>query len=131
MKKIRNIFILGLVAFALVSCTKKDATKDVDLSIAKLEQFNKTFDELYEDGVIATDTVEGKKQSEYDELKKLASEYYESINQINTAIKEEKEDGKDEYSAAYKKALEEKNEKILELTAKFEENLAKISKPAL
>lgn len=126
MKKLAHIFIIVFLSLAIVSCSKKDATKDVDLSVSKLTQFNKTFDELYEDGVISTDTIKGEEQSEYDKLKKLASEYYESINKINSTIKEEEEDGKSEYSEAYKKALEDKNEEILKQTQLFEENISKM-----
>ncbi|HBS86208.1 MAG: hypothetical protein A2W91_09445 [Bacteroidetes bacterium GWF2_38_335] len=122
MKKITKILLAGVLCLFLASCSKKDAVKDLDFSLKKLEVFNEKFDELFKDGVISTE-AKGDEKSEYDQLKTLAGEYYESINKINTALKE----GDEDYVAAHKKALEEKQADIDKLTAKFMENLEKMA----
>ncbi len=131
MKKIISILSLVAITFMFVSCDKVEADKDVEKCILKLNQFNEKFAELYADNVISRDTVSGKELSEYDELEKIATEYYELMNKINSQIKDEKEKaekGKKTkgYEEAYNKALEDNKEEIEKSTTLFEQNIAKI-----
>ncbi|HXK81306.1 MAG TPA: hypothetical protein PLO05_04020 [Bacteroidales bacterium] len=128
----KTLYLIGIITLALsiTSCNKVDADKDVDNSINKMKQFNELFDKLYEDGVISKE-AEGKEDSEFDQLKTLANDYYEIINSINNQIKEDKENvekGKksNNYEEAYKKALEDRKTDIEEVTKVFEANLNKI-----
>ena len=131
MKKILILSGIIALAFTFSSCKKEDANKDVDDCIKKLNYFNETFIDFNQDGVISRDTLETEKKSEYDKLKKIASEYYEMMNKINSQIEDEKErleKGKKikGYEKEYKKALIEKQSEIDKSTASFEENLGKI-----
>lgn len=131
MKKLLYISGIIIISISIMSCTKNDAVKDLDLCIAKLNQFNQKFAELNKDGVIAKDTVANAKESEFDQLKKIAGEYYDAINKINSNIKEEHEKvakGKKSagYEDAYKKAIETKKAEIDKATALFIENINKI-----
>jgi len=131
MKKIIGILCLVSLTLAFASCSKVEADKDVESSVAKLNQFNEKFAALYEDGVISTDTVAEKENSEYDELATLANEYYEIMNKINSQIEEEREKAEKGkkvkgYEEAYKKALEANKENIESATALFELNISKI-----
>lgn len=129
----KKILILGMIftAFVFTSCQKEDANKDVETAISQLKLFNKTFDEYYSDGVIAKDTLAAEENSEYDRLKKLASNYYEAINKINKNVQKEVEmlnKGKkiENYDERYKEALKTHQDEIDKHTAIFEENLSKI-----
>jgi predicted transcriptional regulator len=129
----KNIFVIGLIAlaFSFTACDKEDAAKDVDYCIKKLNQFNTEFAEMYEDGLISKDTIEGEENSEYDQIKKLASQYYELVNKINSNIEEEKElaeKGKktEGYEEAYNQTLKEREEDITKAVELFEENLKKL-----
>lgn len=124
-----------LIPFALIilfsSCKKDDASKDVETAIAKINYFNETFAILYEDGVISTEAPNKDEKSEYDQLKKIAAEYYDMMNKINSNIEEEKEKLKkgkkiDNYEATYLSIVKEKNEEISKATQLFEENLSKM-----
>lgn len=130
MKKTLLYIPLVLVMILFASCKKEDAAKDVENAINKLIVFNNTFDELYADGVISKEAPNEDEDSEYDKLKQIASQYYETMNKINRTVEEEAEDLKDgevnEYEAEYKKVVEEKASEIEEATKKFEENLGKI-----
>jgi protein subunit release factor B len=128
----KALYMIGIFAFALTftSCNKVEADKDVDNSINKMKQFNELFDKLYEDGVISKEAKD-KEESEFDQLKAVANEYYEIINKINNNIKEDNENverGKksNNYEEAYKKALDERKDDIKEVTKIFEDNLNKI-----
>lgn len=132
MKKLINIFFLVVIAVAVISCGKKhDANKDVDSCIIKLKYFNNTFSEKYKDSIISRDTADNKGSSEYDDLKKIANEYYELMNSINSAISDEKKakaEGKkiSGYEKLYIQALEERKEEIDRETVLFMDNLSKI-----
>lgn len=130
MKKI--LYLIGVILFAgfLTSCDKEDAVKDLDNSIVKLKIFNKKFQDFYSDGVISR--IKDDKSSEFNQLKDLANEYYESMNKINSQIEtarlEKKEGAKEEgYEEAYKKALNERNSEIEALTSEFIENIQKLN----
>lgn len=132
MKKIVYFIIFVLGAITLVSCEKKDAQKDVEVCISKLDQFNAKFAELYTDNQISKDTLEGQKTSEYDVLKKMATEYYDVMNKINTSVEAEQTakaegDEIEGYEDAYKLALETNMSKIESSTKLFETNLLIIS----
>ncbi|MCP4178738.1 MAG: hypothetical protein GY756_13315, partial [bacterium] len=118
MKNIIKITLIVLISGILFSCKKPDAKKDVKDTIIKLKQFNNKFNELYTDGQISKDTIEGSDKSEYDELKKIASEYYDVMNRVNNAKNEEKEDNKDKYTKEYESLLEEKKSEIEENASK-------------
>jgi ribosomal protein S20 len=129
----KKILILGMIftAFVFTSCQKEDANKDVETAISQLKLFNQSFDEYYEDGVISKDTLAGDDNSEYDKLKKLASNYYETINNINKNVQKEVEmlnKGKkiENYDERYQEALKTHQDEIDKHTAIFEENLSKI-----
>lgn len=130
MKKILILCVLTL-AVGFASCNKEEPSKDVEVSIKKLNYFNQSFDEFMSDGVISRDTVAGEKSSEYDKVKKTATEYYELINKINGQIKDEHkriEKGKKihNYEEKYNKALEEKKSEIDAAVAGFEERILKL-----
>ena len=132
MKNILIISILAL-AFAFTSCDRDKADEDVDTAIVQLEQFNNKFVEYNKDGVISRDTLEGESKSEYDKLKKIASQYYETMNKINKNVKTEKEElieGKKThgYEEVYNEALKANEAKIEEQSKLFIENLEKIEK---
>lgn len=127
----KKFLILGLVAVAFVftSCNKENATEDVDKAIKKLEYYNETFADFYSDGVIDTVQVDKKTKSEAERLKKIATEYYEMINKINSNVKDEREDvekGKKSkgYEDAYKAALEAKAEEMNAAYELFAKNVA-------
>ena len=131
----KTLYLIGIIILALsiTSCNKVEADKDVDNSINKMKQFNELFDKLYEDGVISKE-AEDKEDSEFDQLKALANDYYEIINSINNQIKEDKENverGKksNNYEEAYKKALDDRKTDIEKVTKAFEANLNKIIEP--
>lgn len=126
MKNILVITLVVILSTSLFSCKKNDAKKDIDTGIVKLKQFNNKFNELYTDGQISRDTLEGKESSEYDELKQISAEYYEVVNKINGAIEKETKKKKDKYTKKYKELLEEKKGEIDDVTSKFNENLTKI-----
>lgn len=127
MKNILVITLIVILSTSLFSCKKGDAKKDLETSIVKLKQFNNKFDELYSDGQISKDTLEGAENSEYDELKKISSEYYDVMNKINGEVEKEKEKKKDKYTKEYEKLLKEKNNEIEEVTSEFNKNLLKIN----
>ncbi|HOY39145.1 MAG: hypothetical protein KBB11_02030 [Bacteroidales bacterium] len=132
MKKILYLSIAVVLTLSIASCKKYDVAKDVDMSILKLNQFNDKFAEFYKDEVISKDTLENEKSSEFDQLKKIAGEYYEIINKINSQIKEDQErvkNGKKSkgYEDDYKKALSEKNDAIEKSTGLFIENMNKLN----
>jgi hypothetical protein len=129
----KNIVIVAfvLLAISFTACKKQDANKDVESSVKSLELFNKKFADFYSDGVISRDTLEGEDKSEYDHVKKLATQYYESVNKINKNIKEEKEKAEkgkkiDNYEENYQKALEEYKDRIDKSSQEFMLNLEKI-----
>ena len=130
----KKILIFGMIAlaFGFASCSKEEPVKDVDACIKKLTYFNTSFEGFMEDGVISTDTITGEKSSEFDMVKKTATEYYELVNKINSQIEDEKErleKGKKihDYEVKYKEALEAKKAEIETAAAKFEENIAKMA----
>ena len=125
------IVVLVLMAVSFTACKKQDPNKDVEASVKSLELFNKKFVEFYSDGVISKDTLEGQDKSEYDQVKKLATQYYESVNKINKNIKEEKEKAEKgkkihNYEEKYQKALEEYKDRIDKGSQEFIMNLEKI-----
>lgn len=129
----KNILVLGLVMLTVLlsSCDKQKPSKDVENSINKLNYFNETFTEYYQDGVISKENTLGQRmdKSEYDNLKTIATEYYELINKINSNISEEAElaaEGKkiDNYEQNYQKELAAREADILAATKKFHANLA-------
>lgn len=129
----KTLYLIGIFALVLsfTACNKVEADKDVDNSINKMKQFNELFDKFYEDGVISKEAKDDKEESEFDQLKAVANEYYEIINKINNQIKEDKENverGKESnnYEEAYKKALDDRKADIEEATKAFEANLNKI-----
>ena len=110
MKKILILSLISL-AFVFTSCDRDKADEDVETAIKQLNLFNNTFEEMYADGVISKEAPNEKEKSEYDKLKKLASQYYETMNKINKNVKEEKDrvtEGKEShgYEEAYKEAIE-------------------------
>jgi len=132
MNKIRYFLAIAVLSLLTIACSKQNALEDVELSIAKLNQFNSTFENFYKDGVIeGINLKKGEKKdanSEYNQLKKLAEEYYELINRINSNIKEDKENvnkGKKSngYEEKYKKAIESKKDEIEKVTDLFITNL--------
>ena len=131
MKKIFLYIPIILALLLATSCKKKaDASKDVVNAVNKLNYFNKTFTDLYSDGEISKVEDEDK-NSEFKDLRTIASEYYEMMNKINTNIEDEKEDlakGKsiDDYEKKYKEALEANSEELNKATKLFEENLSKM-----
>ncbi|MEA1873484.1 MAG: hypothetical protein U9N51_03515 [Bacteroidota bacterium] len=125
----KKIMIYGFIALAFVfsSCSSEDANADVEKLITNLNYFNETFEELYEDGVISK---EGD-NSEYDQLREIANQYYEALNNMNKKIKKEHakaEEGKDidGYEEAFKAAKKEKQSKIEKATQTFMDNLKEI-----
>lgn len=129
----KKILILGMIftAFIFTSCQKEDANKDVKSAISQLNIFNKTFDEYNQDGVISKDTLAAEDDSEFDRLKELASQYYETINKINKNVQKEVEilkKGKkiENYDERYKDALKANQDEIDEQTSIFKENLSKV-----
>ncbi len=133
MKKI--FLLLPLVLIFLTSCDKKNAVKDVDDSLKKINAFNATFEKMYTDSIISTKSLtKDEADSEYEQLKKIANEYYKSINKINDNIaKEQKkveagDKKKAKYKEAYLKALSDKKAEIDEATKLFEHNLNQIKK---
>jgi flagellar biosynthesis/type III secretory pathway protein FliH len=126
----KKILILGFVALALVftSCKKENPEKDVQNSINKLTYFNNSFNEFNADGVI---TVEGE-DNEFGQLKKIASDYYEAINKINTKVTEDRDkvaEGKKStgYEEAYKAAIKELDAEISKATTEFTANMEKLA----
>ncbi|MDD2562842.1 MAG: hypothetical protein PHU27_01330 [Salinivirgaceae bacterium] len=124
MKKLLYIISLVALVISFSSCKKEDAAKDVDNSITKLKLFNNKFQELNSDSVISRDG----ENSDYETLKALAVDYYESMNKINSQIEEERKaiekgESGDGYIDAYKKALDEKQSEIEAATTEFTENL--------
>jgi hypothetical protein len=126
MKKLTYLITAFALLIFLSSCNKIEADKDVDNCINKLNQFNKNFEKFYEDGIISKDTLENEESSEYDKLNKLASEYYDLVNNINNQLDSEKNKKAEEYKEAHQKALENKGDEINSATALFEENLKKM-----
>jgi seryl-tRNA synthetase len=126
MKKLTYLITAFALLIFLSSCNKIEADKDVDNCINKLNLFNNDFEKFYEDGVISKDTLDNEESSEYDKLNKLASEYYELVNNINNQLDSEKNKKAQEYKEAHQKALENKDEEINSATALFEENLKKM-----
>jgi len=125
----KKIMIYGFIALAFVfsSCSNEDAKGDVDKLITNLNYFNETFDKLYEDGEISK---EGD-NSEYDQLREIANQYYEALNNINKKIDKERakaEEGRDinGYEEAFKAAKKEKQSEIEKATQQFMDNLEKI-----
>ena len=132
MKKITYFLAIAVLSLMTVACSKQNAVEDVDLSISKLNQFNSTFEKFNQDGVIdginPTKNKEENKDSEYRQLKKLAEEYYELINRINSNIKKDKErisKGKKSngYEEKYIQAIESKKDEIAKATDLFIKNL--------
>ena len=133
MKKIIYFFVIVALSLTTIACSKQNAVEDVERSIAKLNQFNSTFEKFYNDGVIDGINTKGDKNkdedSEYNQLKKLAEEYYELINRINSNINEDKENVKkgkksNGYEEKYKKAIESKKDEIEKATDLFIKNLS-------
>lgn len=129
----KNILVLGLVMLTVLfsSCDREKPSKDVENSINKLNYFNETFAEYYQDGVISKENTLGARmdKSEYDNLKTIAAEYYELINKINSNISEEAElaaEGKkiDNYEVDYQKEISSRSADIEAATILFHENLA-------
>jgi peptidoglycan hydrolase CwlO-like protein len=131
----KKLLVLSAIAIAVVlsSCSKLEPNKDVENCINKLNYFNTQFAEYYADGVISTEKNLGKRKdkSEYDNLKSIASEYYELVNKINSTVEEEaekKEKGKkiEDYEVNYKKEVANRSADIQKATKLFEENLMKL-----
>lgn len=116
------------MAFMFSSCSNDDPKADVDKLIVTMERFNETFDKLNEDGVISREAPNEDEDSEYDELREIANQYYEGLNNINKKIDKEitrVEEGKkvNNYEDGYKTAIKEKEAEIDKVTEKFIENL--------
>lgn len=127
MKKLLYIISLAALVISSSSCKKEEAAKDIENSLTKLSVFNNKFQELYSDSIITKDGI----NSEFEQLKSLAADYYEVMNKINGHIEEErkaKEKGEsiDGYEDAYKTALKEKESIIEKTTTEFIENLNKL-----
>ncbi len=126
----KKLMIYGLIAMAFLfsSCSKDDPKADVDKLIVTMERYNDTFDKLNEDGVISREAPNEDENSEYDELKEIANQYYEGLNNINKKIDKEKtriEDGKkvNNYEDGYKTAVKEKEAEIEKVTKEFIEKV--------
>ncbi len=108
MKKILLIIVSLFLLFSLTSCKKEDATKDFENSIEKLKYFNTQFETYYADGVISKKSSGKGEVSEFDDLKKIATEYYELMNKINRTVEAEREDLKDGQTVSeYEKLYQE------------------------
>ncbi len=63
-------------------------------------------------------------------LEKLAKEYYELMNKINTTVKYEKEDlaegAVSEYEKGYKELVTQRDSEIKEITKNFNERVVKL-----
>ena len=132
MKKIL-LYLPIVLLLALVSCSKEEASKDFESSISKLNSFNETFEKFYEDGIISKEKPEGQDYSEYEKLKKIGSEYYDSINKINNQISKEKESlekGKKikGYEESYKQVLKKNETRVNEITTLFQKNIEILNK---
>lgn len=126
----KKLMIYGLIAMAFLfsSCSKDDPKADVDKLIVTMERYNDTFDKLNEDGVISREAPNEDEDSEYDELREIANQYYEGLNNINKKIEKEKtriEDGKkvNNYEDGYKTAVKEKEAEIEKVTKEFIEKV--------
>ena len=126
----KKLMIYGLIAMAFLfsSCSKDDPKADVDKLIVTMERYNETFDKLNEDGVISREAPNEDEDSEYDELREIANQYYEGLNNINKKIDKEKtriEDGKkvNNYEDGYKTAVKEKEAEIEKVTKEFIEKV--------
>ncbi len=131
MKNKSYIFGLVLMAIFFTSCSKLEVDKDVDNCIVKMKLFNNKFEELYNDKKISKEAESGQDASEFEQLKKNASEYYELMNKINSAIEDERkeveEGGKAEgYEDEYNRILENRKGEINSVTETFMNNLKKI-----
>ncbi|MDD4086932.1 MAG: hypothetical protein PHP48_06790 [Bacteroidales bacterium] len=131
----KNLFFLAIIltSFVFTSCQKEDANKDVETAINQLKIFNQTFSKFYQDGVISKDTLANNDNSEYDMLKKLASNYYETINRINKNVQKgaeklKKGNKSEHYEDQYKSAISNQSEEIELLTSNFINNLQRIEK---
>jgi len=131
-KTMKKLTILSLVilAFSFTACDKENANKDVENCINKLNHFNTTFNEYNADGVISKEKNLGKRkdQSEFGNLKKIASEYYELMNKINSNIADEKEaleKGKkiDDYEKKYRESIMTSKSEIEKATSIFNKNI--------
>ncbi len=132
----KKLIMLSAIAIAVVlsSCSKLEPDTDVENCINKLNYFNTQFEEYMADGVISTEKTLGKQKdkSEYDNLKTIASEYYELMNKINSTIKEkEEETGSkkekiEEYEKGYEQELTKRNAEIEKATQLFKANLIKL-----
>lgn len=132
MKKILYLSFAVILTLSLASCKKYDVAKDVDLCILKLNQFNDKFAELNKDEVISRDTLVNEQNSEFDQLKKIAGEYYEILNKINSQIADDQErvkDGKESkgYEDTYKKIISDKSDVLEKSTSLFIENINKMN----
>lgn len=126
----KKLMIYGLIAMAFLfsSCSKDDPKADVDKLIVTMERYNETYDKLNEDGVISREAPNEDEDSEYDELREIANQYYEGLNNINKKIDKEKtriEDGKkvNNYEDGYKTAVKEKEAEIEKVTKEFIEKV--------
>lgn len=127
MKKIILFAFIGL-ALVFTSCGKEDAPKDVDNCIKKLNFFNEKFADFNSDGIISKEAISNKEKSEFAQLKKIATEYYELINKVNAQIAEEKEriaKGKKtkDYQGKYQKALDDMRGDLEPVTNQFLSNM--------
>ncbi len=118
---------------SFISCKKENPVKDLDNAVNKIKAFNTKFEEFYSDGIISKESSSEKEKSEYETLKKIATQYYDIMNKINTNIKLEKKDlnkgetiGK--YQAEYERLVKEREKEIKEITEIFNENLTKFPK---
>lgn len=135
MKKI--LILLPIVLILFSSCDKREPVKDVDACVKKINLFNTTFEKFNADGVISHEKT-GEKDSEYDQLKKYAREYYEAMNKINDNIAEEKKEIKEEegeasttigvYEKTYKEEIEKRKTDIDKATQLFINNLNSLQK---
>ncbi|MGQ1908411.1 hypothetical protein ACT3CE_01350 [Marinifilum sp. RC60d5] len=130
MKRLKNIFSIIILSLFFVACGKVEAEKDVTNCINKLNRFNNLYSTLSVDGVISKEKV-GEEDSEFDQLKKVASEYYELVNKINSDIQEEKEKAEKGkkikgYEKKYQEVLKAKHSEIEKATKLFEDNLSKL-----
>lgn len=130
MNRLKNIFSVIILSLFFVACGKIEVEKDVNNCINKLNRFNNLYTTFSQDGVISKEKTD-KNDAEFDQLKKVASEYYELVNKINSEITKEKEKLKKGkkikgYEKKYQEILKAKQTEIEKATKLFEENLSKL-----
>ncbi len=130
MKKVLLYLPLMLIMFTFTSCKKQNAEKDLENAINKLNFFNQKFDEFYQDGVISKKAANDNESSEYDQLKRIATEYYELINKINKTVADidaKLKDGEEnKYRTAYVAATKKREAEIDKVFDEFKQNVEKI-----